>query len=165
VVTDHGRVFAQDDRDLLSRQCAPVERAKVSQLARRSDQAMAEIVLTAGVELHVRRQRAAILVEESHQAAEMIEMAVADNQGVNLLHVDAHDAHVVDEDVGRVTVIEHQGAGLVAALGFEPERQAPLGVNHIGKPGREGGRLHAHTIDRAGAQEKIVGGIDEHLNR
>src|SRR4029077_11255773 len=28
-----------------------------------------------------------------------------------------------------------------------------------------GGRLHAHTIDRAGAQEKIVSGIDEHLNR
>ena len=95
----------------------------------------------------------------------MIEMPVADDQCVNLLHVDAHDAHVVDKHVGRVAVVQHQGAGLIAALGFEPERQAPLGVNHIGKPRRDGGWLHAHAVDRAGAQEKIVGGVDEYLDR
>ena len=108
------------------------------------------------VELHVRRQRATVLVEESHQAADMIEMAMADDQSVDLLHVDAHDAHVGDKHVRRVAVIKHQGAGLVPALGFEPERQPPLGVNHIGKPRLEGNRLHAYSVDPCGAQEKIV---------
>ena len=55
---DHGRMLAQDGRDLLSRQSEPIERAKVGQLARRPNQTMAEIVLAAGVELHVRWQRA-----------------------------------------------------------------------------------------------------------
>src|SRR6516225_10804314 len=68
VAGDHGRMLAQDGRDLLSRQSEPIERAKVGQLARRPNQTMAEIVLAAGVELHVRWQRATILVEESHQA-------------------------------------------------------------------------------------------------
>ena len=65
VTGDHGRVLAQDGRDLVSRQRAPIERAKVGQLAGRPDQAMAEIILPASVELHVRRQCVTVLVEES----------------------------------------------------------------------------------------------------
>jgi len=61
-----------------------------------------------------------------------------------------------DKHVRRVAVIKHQGAGLVPALGFEPERQPPLGVNHIGKPRLEGNRLHAYSVDPCRAQEKIV---------
>src|SRR6516165_11011613 len=56
VAGDHSWVLAQHGRDLVSRQGAPIERAKVGQLAGRPDQAMAEVVLAASVELHVRRQ-------------------------------------------------------------------------------------------------------------
>src|SRR5262249_1503465 len=45
----HGRVLAQDGRDLLSRQSAPIERAEVGQLTGRPDQPMAENVLAPGV--------------------------------------------------------------------------------------------------------------------
>src|SRR5262249_28571368 len=55
VAGDHGRVFAQDGRDSLRRQRAPVESAEVGQLAGCPDEAMAESVLPAGVEFHVCR--------------------------------------------------------------------------------------------------------------
>src|SRR4030088_1907534 len=52
-----------------------------------------------------------------------------------------------DKHVRRVAAIKHQGAGLVPALGFEPERQPPLGVDLIGKLRLEGNRLHAYSVD------------------
>jgi hypothetical protein len=149
-------MLAQYGRNLLGRQRAPVERAEVGQLAGCPDEATAEVVLAARVELDVRRKHSAVLVEESHQTAVMIEMAMADNQSVDLPRVDAHEAHVVEEHVGGVAEIEQQGAGLVAALGFKPQRQAPLGVNDVWKAGLHRGRLHAYAVDCPRAQEKIL---------
>ena len=71
---------------------------------------VAEIVLAAGVKLKIRGQHAAIFVEKRDQAAVMIEMAVADDQGVNLFRVYAQQLDIVQERVRRVSVIEHQRA-------------------------------------------------------
>ena len=69
---DHRRRLAQHRRDLLRGDLAAVERAEFAELPRRrrAADAMAEIVLAAGIELEVGRQHVAILVEEADQAAD-----------------------------------------------------------------------------------------------
>src|SRR5437763_12852233 len=38
-------------------------------------------------------------------------------------------------------------------------------MDYVGETGRKGGRLYTHAVDRRGAQEKIVRGVDQHPNR
>ena len=87
VPADHGWSLAQHDSDLVRRQRAAVEIAEVTKRAGRSrgHDTMAEIVLASRVELDVGGQRVAILVEESDQAAVMVEMAVADDERVDFV--------------------------------------------------------------------------------
>jgi hypothetical protein len=85
----------------------------------------------------------------------MIEMAVAEDQSVDLLHIDTHDAHVVDEHVGGVPVVEHQRAGLIAALGFEPQRQSPLRVDYVGDPADPGVRCTLTPLTVAGRRKRL----------
>ena len=81
---DHGRRLAQHGRDLLRRQLPAIQRAEIGELAlgRRGVDAVTEIVLAAGIELDVGRQLVAEFVEEADQAAEMIVVAVADDQRI-----------------------------------------------------------------------------------
>ena len=89
VVRDHGRRLAQHRRHLVRVDLAALECAVLTQLPRRAAaEAMAEIVLAAGIELQVGRQHAAILAQEADQAAVMIDMAVADDQRLDLAGVD-----------------------------------------------------------------------------
>ena len=59
-----------------------------------------------GVELQFGRQRRAILVEEAQQAAEVIEMSVADDQRLDLLRIDPDHLHIVEQRFGRVAEID-----------------------------------------------------------
>jgi hypothetical protein len=93
----------------------------------------------------------------------MVEMPMAHDQSIDLLHVYAHNAHIVDEHVWRVAVVEHQRSRLTASLRFKPQREAPLRVNHVAT--RDRGRLHADAVDSCRAQEKIVRGVNQHPNR
>src|ERR1035437_3155346 len=77
---------------------------------------MTEVVFTSGVELHIRRQRAAVLVQKSDQSAVMVEMAMAHDQRVDFLRIDADDIEIVEQCLRRVAVIEHECAILTGLL-------------------------------------------------
>ena len=67
---------------------------------------MAEIVLPAGVEGQVGRHDLAGLLKKADQAAEVVVMAVAEDQRVDLAGVDAQELHVVVQRLGCVTEVE-----------------------------------------------------------
>ncbi len=106
---DHGRRLAQHRGDALRGELAAVQRAEIGELAlgRRRVDAVAEIVLAAGIELDVGGQLVAELVEEAVEAAEMVVVPVAHDQRVELRRIDADQLHVVDQHFGRVAVVQH----------------------------------------------------------
>ncbi len=72
--------------------------------------AMAEIVLAAGVELHVGRKHAAVFVEEADKAAVVVDMAVADDHRLDLGRIDLEQAHVVDDRRRGIAEVEQDRA-------------------------------------------------------
>ena len=98
VAFDHGRGLAQHGLHLLCGDLLAVEDAELTVLpGRGAADTMTEIILAAGIELHVGGQHAAILVEKSDQAAVMIDMAVADDQRIDLRRIHIQKADVVDD--------------------------------------------------------------------
>jgi hypothetical protein len=89
---------------------------------------MAEVILAAGVELHIGGQDVAVLVEERLQAAEVVVVAMTDDQRIDLGRINADQFHVVEEHGRSIAVVQHHRALLCAAFGFEPEGKAPLVV-------------------------------------
>src|ERR1017187_9984571 len=79
MVTDDGRSLAQYDTHISRRECTTIKINEIAELTRFSSplHPMTEVVFTSGVELHIRRQRAAVLVQKSDQSAVMVEMAMA----------------------------------------------------------------------------------------
>lgn len=67
---------------------------------------MAEIVLAAGKEREIGWQRRAEFIEETDQTAVMVEVAVADDQRLDLLRIGADQFEVVEKRGGRVAEIE-----------------------------------------------------------
>ena len=164
---DHGRRFAQHGRDLLRRELAAVEGAEIGELAlgRRRTDPVAEIVLAAGIELDVGRQLVAEFVEEAEQAAEMIVMAVADDQRVEFRRIDADQFHVVQQHFGRIAVVQHQRALASRGLQFQPQRQAPFIMQRLAEIGASRRRRDRDAIGLLGAEELVVAGIDQHPDR
>lgn len=169
VAGDDGRRLAQNRRDLLCDEVAPVELAEIGELAlhRTRADAMAEIVLAAGIELEVGRERSAVPGEEAVQPAIMVVMAMADDQGIDLGRVDLEDADIVEERIGAVAEIEQDGARIRALLGFEEERQTPLVVQHLAIIRAAAGprRDMLHALDGAGLEELVMRGVDQHAQR
>src|SRR5215204_1826035 len=126
VARDDRRGLAEHGRDLLRRKFAPVEHAEIGELARCAPAliAMAEIVLAAGVELDVGRERRAVFLEEADEPAKMVVMAVANDERVELARVNAGDVDVVEERLGAVAEVEHHGA-LLCALSVSRKSDRP----------------------------------------
>ena len=116
---------------------APVERAEFAELSRRRRRAdaMAEIVLAAGIELHVGRKHAAIFVEKADQAAVVVDVPVADDQRLDLARVDLQQAHIVDDRRRGVAEVQQDRALLLLALRFEVERETPFIVQDVARVG------------------------------
>src|SRR3954468_5356125 len=75
MVGDNGWRFAEHCRHLVGLDLAALERAVLAQLpGRGTTEPMAEIVLASSVELQVRRKHAAVLAEETDEAAVMVDM-------------------------------------------------------------------------------------------
>src|ERR1017187_3183306 len=118
MVTDDGRSLAQYDTHISRRECTTIKITEIAELTRFSSplHPMTEVVFTSGVELHIRRQRAAVLVQKSDQSAVMVEMAMAHDQRVDFLRIDADDIEIVEQCLRRVAVIEHECAILTGLL-------------------------------------------------
>ena len=65
------------------------------------------------------------------QAAVVVNVAVADDQRLDLARIDLQELDVVDQRRGRVAEVEHDGALLLLALRFQEQRQAPLIVQDV----------------------------------
>ncbi len=162
---DHDRALRQHHLHVVGRDIAAVEHAEVVELTRRRRAvvALAEIVLAAGVERQFRGQRLAVTVEEADEPAPMIEMAVAQDQRVDLLHVDAEQVHVPGQHLGRPAIVEQEGARLAATLGFKKQRQAPFAVQRpLGIAGPARLDLHARCLLRL--EEEVGGAVDQHAH-
>jgi hypothetical protein len=81
---DDGRGLAEHGRDPLRGELAAIEYAEISELTRCAAAlvAMAEIVLSASVELDIRRERGAVLLEKAREPPEVVVVPVAHDQGV-----------------------------------------------------------------------------------
>src|SRR5690606_38102157 len=102
VAGDHRAALGDHDVDASLLEPGTVENAEAGALAARArDPALAEGVITADVQGQVLRHARAPLLEEFHQSAEVIGMAVTDDQGLDLVGLDAEDVQVVHERAGR----------------------------------------------------------------
>jgi hypothetical protein len=126
---------------------------------------VAEIILAAGIELEVRRQLVAVLVEKAHQAAPMIEMAVADDERAHLAGIGFDELDVVEQRLGAVAIIEHDGPLLVVALRLQVKRQSPLIVQGPAEIRRPRRRRDAHAVRLVRPEEQVVAAVDEHADR
>ena len=95
----------------------------------------------------------------------MIVMAVADDQRIEFRGIDADQLHVVDEDVGRVAVVQHQRALAARGLRFQPQRQAPFIVQGFAEIGAARQWDDRYAIGLLGAEELIEAAIDQHADR
>src|SRR5665213_4167640 len=84
---DNSRVLAKNHRYVFCRKSAAIEVAEVAEHSNRSgrEYAVAEVVFASCIEPDIPGQRVAILVQESHQAAVMIEMAMTDDESIDFL--------------------------------------------------------------------------------
>jgi hypothetical protein len=122
--------FAQDNANVARCERASVEIAEIAELAGRARwyHAMAKIVFAARVKLDVCGQYATAFIQQSDQSAIMIKMAVANNQGIERLRLDADNFHIVEQRFRRVSIIEHKRSRLSAFQRIQKVGKAPLGV-------------------------------------
>jgi len=85
-----------------------IQRAEIARRIRRTGFAAAEALLAAEVERQSGLELLLVRGEESHHAAEVIVMAVREQHGVELRHVDAEQAEVVVERVAGEAEIYEQ---------------------------------------------------------
>src|SRR5580658_10249301 len=83
----NSRVLAKNHRYVFCCKSAPIEIAEVAEHPNRSgrEYAVAEVVFASCIEPDVPGERVAILVEESHQSAVMVEMAMTDDESIDFL--------------------------------------------------------------------------------
>ena len=110
-------------------------------------------------------EHVAVLLEKSLQAAEVIEVAMADDQRVELARIDAGQFDIVEQSLGRIAEVEHDVALLARALRLQEQREPPLIVQAaaIVPPPRR--RLDRYAVDLAGAKEGVEAAVDEDANR
>ena len=113
---------------------------------------MAEIVLTARVELDVGRHHRAVFLQEANEAAIVIDMPVADDHRLDLRRIDLEQIHIVENCRG-VAEVEQDRAVLCAALRFQIQREAPFIVQHVARARAASGSRSfvRHAIDSAAA--------------
>jgi len=122
---------------------------------------VAEVIFAAGIELDVGRQLVAEFGEKAVQSAEMIEVPVAHDQRADLRRIHLQDFDVVEERVRAVAEIEERGALVVALLGFEQQRKAPLVMQRAAIIFRSTCTDRRHAVHFLTAQENVVGAVEQ----
>src|SRR5689334_4080113 len=89
VTANHDRRLAQHELDVPLGDVAAVEHSGVREVAHGAhpDIALAEIVLAAGVDCQLGRHVLAVTIEETEQPAQMVEMTVAHDEGIDLRRI------------------------------------------------------------------------------
>ena len=169
MVRDHGRRLAQHDRHVLRGDLASVEDAVLCELPRRGRRAnaVAEIVLAARIELDIGRKDVAVFLQEADEATVVVDVAVADDQRLDLGRVHLKESHIVDDGRRGVAEVEQDRALLLLTLQFQEERQAPLIVQDVAcvRAAAWPWSLVNDTIDRAGRQKLVMLLVDQNADR
>ena len=88
--------------------------------------AMAEIVFPAEVQAQISAHPRALSLQESHQASDMVVVAVADNERIHLGDIDLENFEVVRVNAGREAEVEQEATAFLALAGLDMQRQPPL---------------------------------------
>src|SRR5262249_25004056 len=115
--------MALDHRWRLARHCghlvrldlAPIQRPILAELPRRigTADAMAKVDLAACIELQVSRKYVAILIQKADQSTVVIDMAMTEDQGLNLARVDPQETTIVDDRRGIAEVEQYRAVVLL----------------------------------------------------
>src|SRR5262249_39534330 len=160
MATNNRRAFAQYDRDFARLERAPVQIAEIAEGARRAGRqdAVAEVVLAASIELYVGGQRVAIFVEERDEPAVVIEVAVADDKRIDLPWVGPEIIEIGKKRRWRIGVIEHYRVCLAFPHRLEQKRQAKFRMQRSGVILRSVCRHHRYAVQKLGLKEEV--GVD-----
>src|SRR5262245_31335065 len=95
---DHRRRLAQHRGHLVRLYLAPIQRPILAELPRRipTANAMAKVVLAACIEFQVNWKYVAILIQKADQSSVVIDMAMTEDQSLNLAWVHPQETNVVD---------------------------------------------------------------------
>jgi hypothetical protein len=133
----------------------------------RAGLAGAEALLAAEIEGQPRLQLALVRGEVPHHAAEVIVVAVREDERIDLGGIHAHQFDVVVERVRGETEIDLDVPRLAAARGLDQQRQPPF-VQQVPRRGirrRPGVALHLHVGELAGRLEEMQVGVGQHPHR
>ena len=105
---------------------------------------------------HDRHSRPAVALDESQQTARVIRVAVAQNNGVQLVALDFEHIHIVQHAVDGHAGIEQKGIFVAAFVGRHEHGHAVLGAQLRSRVGRRCSRLCA-LGDRRVAHQHVDG--------
>ena len=169
---DHG-LLGHDDAHVRLVQLTPVEDPEALALdIGRFEPAIAEGVFAAHVEREIGAHLLAVAGEEGQKAAEVVVVAMAEDERVDVRRVDLEERHVVDAGRLRQAVVEEVVAGLASLGGLQVEAEAELALKLLRVQVRaetEPVALHLalqrHVADGAALEEDVVGVVDERPHR
>ena len=101
---------------------------------------MAEIVFTSCKQPQVGAHPGAVRLQKPHQAADVIVMAMADDQRIDLTDIYLQQIEVVRVDIGCKAEVEQVGLDLLAPSRLQMQGEAPLtlqrpALRRSGRPG------------------------------
>src|SRR5580704_18744382 len=131
---DNGRILAKNKRYVSCRKGAAIEIAEVAEHPNRSgrEYAVAEVVFASCIQPDIPGQRVAILVEESHQSAVMVEMAMTDDESIDFLCIQSEIVEIGKERFRCIAVIEHHRARFTGLHRLQVQRQPKLAMERLG---------------------------------
>ncbi len=158
VALDDDRILGQHRLDVERLQLAAVERTEIGEAAvGLAQEAVAEIVLAAGIEAQILAHLRPPRFEKPDQPAVMVEMPVAEDQRVHLGRVDFQQLEIVGVNIGGEAEIQQIPPLLAASRRFDVQRQAPFAFERLSLRRAAGvGAQHgeAGTFERL--QEDVV---------
>src|SRR5262249_54527272 len=107
------------------------------------------------------------LAQEADQAAVMVDVAVADDQRLDIGRIGFEKSHVVDERRRGVAEVEQDCALLLSELRLQEHRQARLVVQDVATVGAapRPRALMNNSVDRAAAQVLIMLLVNQYADR
>ena len=120
------RLVAAYRRHVLRGQRDAIDRAPRDRRGGLADPALLEDVLAADIEREVARHAAAPLRDEARHAAEVVAVAVAEDQAVDPAGIDVEQIEVAVDDLGRVAEVDQVLRLVAGRVGLHVQRQPPL---------------------------------------
>ena len=165
MVGDQRRPFSHHQGETGVGDRVPVERAE---LAAVQPLASAEAILASEEQRQAFLHLILVGRQKAGHPAVMVEMAVAQHQGVDASRIDAKDRQIIEQRLGRVSEIDEDIARFVAASGLRVHGKTPF---RLERPARwpvrrcvEARALDLEPIERPRRRERRQPIIDHHAN-